>query len=390
MSCYINSNENRFYVGRETSYGQAAAVTPADRFPAVKLTARQISERAERRDKTGGRTFQGLPVGVRRSTSFGLTTYLTGWSDPSVPPGYGPLFEAAMGRTVKMSAGGTAGSGSTATRVQFAAPHGLEPGQAISFGGELRFAAAIVDGTTVQLNAPFTIIPGAGSPIGPTATYFPGKELPSVTLYDYWSPADAVQRLLSGAAMDTMTVRVNSDFHEFQFAGPAKDLVDSASFQSGEAGLTQFPLEPAMTLLNYGVIPGHLGQVWMGSAPDRFFTLTEASLKLDNDIDARFREFGADGPQCIMAGRRTVTVDFAVYEQDDAATRALYQAARQRSPVAAMFQLGEQPGQLFGAYVKGLALEVPEFNDGEPRLSWEFKNCRAQGTQDDELVVAFG
>jgi len=69
---------------------------------------------------------------------------------------------------------------------------------------------------------------------------------------------------------------------------------------------------------------------------------------------------------------------------------ALYQASRQRSPMGVMFQLGQQEGQLFGVYLKSVVPEVPEFDDGETRLQWRFSNCRAQGTFNDELFVAFG
>ena len=70
--------------------------------------------------------------------------------------------------------------------------------------------------------------------------------------------------------------------------------------------------------------------------------------------------------------------------------QALYQAARQRSPIGVMLQLGEQTKQLFGAYMPAMVPEVPEFDDSETRLQWKFQNDRAQGTVDDELYIAFG
>lgn len=79
-----------------------------------------------------------------------------------------------------------------------------------------------------------------------------------------------------------------------------------------------------------------------------------------------------------------------MFEQDDAQTVELYQAARQRSPVQVMFQLGEQPGQLFGIYMPSVVPEVPEFDDGESRLQWRFENNRAQGSVNDEFYFAFG
>ena len=97
----------------------------------------------------------------------------------------------------------------------------------------MRFVAAVQDENTVILNAPFNNPPTAGSAIGTTITYVLAESLPSVSVFDYWDPSNAVQRIVDGAAMDTMTVKVNGDFQEFDFAGPARDLIDSASFTSG-------------------------------------------------------------------------------------------------------------------------------------------------------------
>jgi hypothetical protein len=187
-----------------------------------------------------------------------------------------------------------------------------------------------------------------------------------------------------------MRVGINGDFHEFTFRGAAMDVIDNASFSSGQGGLSSYPPEPIEDVFDYTIIPGHLGQAWLGSAPDRFFTITAAEVVIGNDVDLRAREFGTQGPRCVSAGMRSVTVDFDLFEVDDEATRGLYQAARQQSPIEVMFQLGQEAGQLFGVYMKSVVPLMPEFDDSETRLQWRFTNCRAQGFEDDELSVAFG
>lgn len=390
MSNYIASNENRFYAELESTYGAVPSVTAANRFPAVKLAARQLVQHAARRDKTGGRSFLGIPAGARKQTTFDLQTYLTGWADQTVPPGYGPLFEASMGKPGIMHAGGTIDSSSSPTRLRFTLAHVLSVGQAVVFGGEMRFVSNIVNNQEIEINAPFTIQPSSGSPMGPSMTYMLGAQPGSLSIFDFWSPSVAVQRIISGAAVNRLSVQVNADYHEFNFSGPARDVLDTSSFTGGQGGLTQFPLEPAQTQFDYSVIPGHLGQVWMGNTPNRFYTLTAAALTLDNSLDVRNHEFGSDGPQGVMGGRRNVSLDLSLYQQDDVSTKGLYQAARQRSPIGTMFQLGQEPGQLFGFYLKSMVPEVPEFEDTESRLQWKFSNCRALGTADDEAVIAFG
>lgn len=389
MSCYINSNNNRFYAAGENEYGQVAAITAANRFPAVQLNVKQTVERPERKDKTGGRTFTGLPTGMRRKTTYDVQTYLTGWSDQTSEPGYGPLVKAAMGGAATIHPGGIIDTTLSSTRLRYSAAHDLIPGQAVAFGGEIRFVAAVVDPQTIEVNVPFSVQPSSGSPMAKTITYRLGDELPSASIFDYWDPVSALQRIVSGAAVDQFVMNVNGDYHEFMFKGAACDVLDSGSFASGQAALTQFPAEPPIADNDYEIVPGHLGQVWLGSTPERFFTLTSAEIKLNNNVDLRAREFGSDGPRCIAAGRRNVNINLSLYEQEDESTKVLYQAARQRSPITAMFQLGQQPGQLFGVYLKSIVPEVPEFDDKEAKLQWKFTDCRAQGTSNDELIVAF-
>ena len=390
MSSYISSNANRFYTALESAYGKVEGIAATNRIPAVKLGIRQQVETGTRRDKTGSRTFAGMPSGVKRRTDFELQTYLTNWDKNSDGPGYGPLFEAALGAAPLRFGGGTVASAGADGQLGFGSAHALAAGQAVSSGGEIRFVAAIVDTHTVQLNAPFLRTPAAGAAVTATVTYFPATELKSVSIFDYWSPATAVQRLLNGAGVDQMEILINGDYHEFHFSGVAKDVIDSASFVMGDGRLPSFPAEPALAAFDYSIVPGHMGQAWLGMGPSRFCTITGATIAVKNDVETRDREFGPCGTRAISAGQRTVTAAFDLYSQDDSATQELYQAARQQSPISVMFQLGEVDGQLMGVYLKSVIPEVPEFDDGERRLQWRFRASRAQGTIDDEISVAFG
>lgn len=393
MASYISSNANRFYAALESAYGQVPAITSANRIPALKLAIRQQLEVMERKDKTGSRTFAGLPAGGRRQTTFELRTLLTNWQQGTSNPSYGPLFQAALGGTPEYFAGGTAASTTGNGRLAFAAPHGLLAGQAVSSGGEVRFVAAIVDAQTVQLNVPFTAPPAAGAPVGAAITYAPATELPSVGIFDYWDPATAVQRLLCGGAVDQMEIDLNGDYHEFRFSGQAQDVVDSASFGSSSGGAAQlqsFPAEPGAGAFDYTIVPGNLGETWLGTTPTQFFTITSASVVLKNALDTRFKEFGSSLPKAISPGERSVTAAFELYSQNDPNTQGLYQAARQQSPISVMFQLGESQGQLVGVYLPSVIPVVPEFDDSKNRLQWKFRSSRAQGTVNNEIAVAFG
>jgi hypothetical protein len=388
MASYISSSANRFYTALESAYGEVGEVEANNRIPALKLAIQQQSELGERKDKTGSRTFSGMPAGGRRRTTFELRTYLTSWSKTG-QPGYGPLFQAALGGAPLWFEGGTAAGATADGELGFTAPHGLCAGQAVSFGGDIRFVAALVSDTTVRLNAPFTVTPAAGAAIGSAITYVPATELPSVCVFDYWSPATAVQRMLAGAAVDQMSIQVNGDYHEVHFKGVAQDVLDSSSISGGPGQLLGLPPEPLLDNFDYSIVPGNLGQAWLGSSATQFATITTASIVLRNDVETRSREFGSSVPLGICPGRRSVTAAFDLYSQDDEATKALYQAARQHSPITVMLQLGEVEGQVMGVYLKSVIPEIPEFDDSENRLQWRFRASRAQGTIDDEIAVAF-
>ncbi len=388
---YISSSANRWYCAKESVYGQIPTVAAANRVPAVKLTARQQKEKTARKDKSGSRTWQGSPAGVRKQTSFEMTTYLRDWADMTTLPAHGPLVEAALGAPGNLWAGGTADAGCTASNVKFTSPHGLNPGQAVTFGNEIRFVAAVADNKTILLNVPFSSAPATGAQIGSTATYTPSLELPSVSIFDYWSPSTAVQRVFAGAAVDQFKIQINGDYHQFDFKGVAQDVIDSASFQSGEGNVPTFPAEPAGGAnYSYSIVPGNLGQVWIGAVPSQFLTVSDASIQVNNHLEMRGQEFGYVLPRAISPGLREVSVALELFGQDDSATAALYQAARQHVPVSLMIQLGQSAGQLTGIYLKSLVPEVPEFDDSDKRLKWKFRDIRAQGTADDEIVVAFG
>src|SRR5580692_13012818 len=129
MSCYISSNNERIYCALESSYGLIPVITGADRIPALKLKAKQVPEQTSRKDKTGTRTFVGLPNQIRETTTFEVDTLLTAWSNTSAPPPYGPLFQCAMGGTPVIWAGGAVASVTGGTQIVFVGARRLSPGQ---------------------------------------------------------------------------------------------------------------------------------------------------------------------------------------------------------------------------------------------------------------------
>jgi hypothetical protein len=273
-------------------------------------------------------------------------------------------------------------------RLVTAAPHGMQVGSGVSQGTEVRFAASVIDETTILLNAPFSVGPAPGSWLTPCLTYWLANTLPSITLFDYWDPATAVNRILAGATADALEISLNGGFHEMTFSGLAADLMDSESFVSGTAGLQAFPQEPTPEPFNYPIVGGHLGQAWLGVSAQQVFTLTEATIQLKNNLVPRNMEFGSAYPLSFAAGPRAVTVTFSLFVDDSSTVKGLYAASKMRTPISVMFQLGQQQGQLMAVYLPAVELEMPGYNDREPRLVWEFKANFASGMKNDEIFIA--
>jgi len=388
MACYIGSNNNRVYAQIESGFGSAAAVMSNDRLPITRVQLKERRERGVRRDKTGGRTYMGVADNLRRSAEVALNVYHSGWDPAASEPVCGALMQAALGAAPRVFAGGTVASAS-GLNLTTTAPHGLAPGQAVAFGGEIRFAEAIASATGLVLNAAFQTAPAAGAALRKTVSYFPGDVNPSVSIYDYWDPAGSVQRLLTGTGINGLKIWLNGDFHEFEFSGAARNLSDSSTFQSGQAGMTQYPPEPQTAGWAPSLVPGNLGQVWLGNGPTEFFNVLDAQISLDNSLDLRVKEFGEGSSGCLAGGTREVRVDLSLYANTSAELEELFAAGRQRTTVPMVFQLGNQAQHLCGIYLRSVGLEAPEFDDRDTKLVWKFSGARAEGTYNDEVVVAF-
>lgn len=388
MSCYISTRNNRYYAAKEAEFGQVATASASGRFGAVWLRVAQKHEEPRRRDKTGTRTYGGVAGRLRKRTSFELSTYLFAREAGEEAPRCGALVEAALGAAPRATAGGLPVVQVQGSTVVFGASHGLQPGDGLSIGGELRVVTAIPDNLTAWVSAPFR---GAGGGVtGGAVSYGLAGELPSVSLYEYWTPAGAVQRILNGSVVDELEVELNGDFHELRFRGVSAGVIDNRTFESGQGGLAAFPAEPATEPLLETPVPGHLGQAWAGTGPWPLETLAEARVRVKNNVDPRWRDFGLMEPKCAVPGDREVTIDLEIYGTNAAACEAIYASASRREPMPLMVQMGEVPGAMCGIYVPGFVPSPPEFLDGEERLRWRLRGSVAQGVRDDEIYVVFG
>ena len=150
-----------------------------------------------------------------------------------------------------------------------------------------------------------------------------------------------------------------------------------------------FPSEPVLSPFEYAIVDGQLGQVWLGSPLNQVFALVEASVEINNHLLLRDREFGSAYPTMIVPGPRELSSRFTLFAQSDSATQALYVAAKAKTPISAVLQLGQQKAQMMAVYLPSVVPEMPSFKGAEPYLLWEFKNSLSQGKSNDEAYIAF-
>lgn len=386
---YISVIDNRHYVSLEQQFGAVSIPATSNRVPLQSMDLSQRFHIPKRKDKSGSRSFIGSGAPLREEARFHAKGYLYPTTIGSTSP-VRPLIEAAMGGPTLSFNGGLVDSALDSTHFRFVAPHGLAPGQALSFGGELRFVRAIVDPFTVETNAPYTQLPGASTTFGPTTTFTLGRDLPSISLFDYWGGQSGLHRIATGAVVDVMKVGLNGDFHDLEFQGPASRILDSASFAGGMGGLSVFPDEPAIQTFGNSPVPGHLGQVWFGSTLSRFHSVTGATARVSNNVAMRTREFGSVNARAFVPGERSIGLKFSIFQEDTTATRDLYLAARSRLPIQVMLQLGQQATQLLSVYMKSVVPVIPSYDEGDARVEWTFEDASAQGQADDELYIAIG
>jgi hypothetical protein len=383
---YIATHSNRVYLKSEIDHPELNEMSEAQIAPVTSLRVSTKRKQLFRQDKTGYRSETPVLGPQRELIEVAMNLYGTGWDGGSTKTPISPVLESGFcaATRVGQSFGVAAVTGSNVT---FDSDTNLAPGDALVFGQEMRFVAALAGPRDVTLNAPFTLEPSAGATLQGSAGLNAGDSLRTVSALDTWSPAPAVQRLLTGLVADKLTIEINNDFLEIGMKGYAQNLFDSVS-GSGGAGFVFPPAPSGAANILASPIAGHLGQAVVGVDGTRVCTLTEARITIDNNVDPRTDEFGCYGTKAFVLGKRRVTLDMTLFERNDSLSQSLYARAVNNAPVPVMLQVGNQAGAMFGIYLPAVLFAVPEFDDKQARLLWRFQSSLALGAANDEIFIA--
>jgi hypothetical protein len=383
---YIASLSNRIFIKSETDFPEADSMADAAVAPVTSLALTSNRKQLYRRDKTGYRSESPVMGPQRELIEFSLESYGTGWSGGSVKPAIAPILESGMCLSGELSPAYVVQSSSGAS-ITLSADAPLRVGMGFAFGSEIRFVESISGPRDFTLNTAFSIQLTGGSQLDGCANLATGDVVNTMSILDSWAPSQAVQRFVTGAVTDELKIKVNNDFLEISAKGYARNLYDSVSGIGGSE--FEFPVEPVNSSpLQNSPIAGHLGQAFIGVPAGRLCTLTQAEIRIENNIEPRTDEFGCFSTKAFVLGRRRVSLDLTVFERNDELSHALYSKAVNNEPVSVMLQMGDQPGSMFAVYLPAVLFPVPAFSDSEPRLLWQFRNAVAMGLQNDEVFIA--
>ena len=382
---YIATLSNRIFIKSEADHPEANNMEAAELAPVTSFAVNSNRKRIFRRDKTGFRSEAPATGQQRELIEFHLDGYGTGWSGGASKPAIAPILESGLCQSATL---GTtyAVQASTGTSITLQSDAALTIGTGLAFGSEIRFVESILGPRDFTLNAAFTVQLGAGASLDGCANLSPGDIPNTMSILDSWAPNQAVQRYLTGAIANELSISINNDFLEIGAKGFARNLYDSVSGIGGSD--FQFPTAPTAPNLMSAPISGHLGQAILGVSAARLCTMTQATIHIANNIEPRTDEFGCFSTKGFVLGRRKVTLDLTIFERNDELSQALYTKAVNNEPVSVMLQIGNQPGSMFAIYMPTVLFPIPSFSDAQPRLLWQFRSAIAMGLQNDEIFIA--
>ena len=269
----VSSNNERLYAALETAYGQVPAITAQNRIPLMNLGAKQIPVATGGRIRQEAEHFPGFRTQFAETRSFQLSTLMTEWTNQTARlRRRGRCFKRRWGRAPSLY--GRNGGAASRARRRFNSrrPHGLTSGAGDHFGdrnpvcgggGEYDYG---VHQRSVHDYARGRS--GNGRDDDVLAGGGLGEREPLRLLGSKRGGTADCERRGDGQDADKSERR----FPGVRLFGAIAGFAGQRELhQRGKGGLTAYPAEPAQTGFDYTIVPGNLGQVWMGATPNEFF-----------------------------------------------------------------------------------------------------------------------
>ncbi|MBX9601256.1 MAG: hypothetical protein K2X35_09635 [Bryobacteraceae bacterium] len=401
----ISRNERLYLQKQGTAYGVipnaggTASVGVANYCRHIGFTIDVLVQTLRRRDKTGTRSATRGERGRARVGAWRSSKSLAGSGVANQVPPCDPILVALMGADATVLAGSGAITGATNASpiVITQAAHGFDAGDVVrvtAVGGNTAangvWKIANVTANTYELmgsagSGAYTA-GGNGSRAG--VRYTLSDEIRAFTAYLFRTPASLQQRCGFGLVAQQATFNLGQDVAEWEASGSGVWLLDSDTFAGADltqrGGLTAFPAEPGGVLpTDGGVTAGFTGMFLAGSS--KLANIRSCAIEISTANEVVVEEFGTFYPSTMEGDERSVTISPSLFDQDDAGTKAVYQAALDKTQLDVFAAVGTKVGGTFCFDLKGVQMDEPSLNDGQRRMVRNYRNCRAYGSGPSSL-----
>ena len=406
----LSRNERLFLQKQGTAYGTipntggTASVGVANYCRHIAFTIDPLVQTLRRRDKTGTRSATKGEKGRSRVREWQSSMSLVGSGVANQAPPCDPMLVALMGAdaTILTGSGAITGATNASPVVVTQTAHGFANGDVVrvtAVGGNTAangvWKIANVTANTYELvgsagSAAYTS-GGNGSRVG--VRYTLSDNILAFTAWLFRTPASLQQRCGFGLVAQQATFNLGQDVAEWTAGGGGVWPVDSDTFASADltqrGGLSAFPAEPAGTLpTDGGLVAGFTGMFVTGTT--KLANIRSCPIEVQTGNEPVTEEFGTFYPSTMEGDERSILISPSLYDQDDAGTKAIYQAAIDKTQLDVFVAVGTKVGGTFCFDLKGVQIDEPSLNDGQRRMTRNYRNCRAYGSGPsalDELVI---
>lgn len=331
MSYALLQNE-RFYLVKESTYGTVPSISGSNSCRFTRFTLNPVQDLFDRNDKTGTRSASPTPIRGRRHATWEVVMDLAGSGVAGQVPDSDPLWVCTFGQAAT-------GSGST-------------------------------------------------------KTYALTDDILSLSMASYkYNPDTLNSRLALGAIVSNMRIAFGGNINILTVSGEALWSLDKDFFSSADlnqkGGLGSFPAEPGSQTYNGAPMVGFTGQIQI--AGDTVAEIQDGTLNIGTANELVKNTFGEfEATTSPIGGRRSVGLDFRLFDADTTAVQDIRNASLNQTPVVVSLQLGTIAGNILTLTLPNVYLSQANYGENDLRFDMTFSGnrCLPSGVTSLDEVTA--
>jgi hypothetical protein len=140
----------------------------------------------------------------------------------------------------------------------------------------------------------------------------------------------------------------------------------SGEDSTAKSGLTSFPAEPTSPVTNGTPVAGFTGNISIGG--NTMASIRTARIQLGINNSQVTDTFGSIYPTGLLAGERTVSADFELYDSNGSDIAALFSSGESKAGANVVIQLGTIAGNIWTYTLKNGQFTFPKVTDNSARF----------------------